>query len=736
MPRTALVLPGCLAGLTAGILLADPADAPPPYLGPLVAGALLVTLLSLAVAAADRRRVRRSGRAAVLVAAVAAGMALGTWRAAASGLPSGPATVAGWLAPGGSGEADVRGTVVDDPRPREDRQQIVLDEVAIDGVAVRGRLVAWLPRALEIRTADLVAFHARLEAPQDFDGFDYRAYLARQGVGAIGRAFEAQVAHPPTVSPATALAGARSALLGGLDAIVPEPEAALGAGILLGVRTAIDPAVSDAFAVAGLTHVVAISGWNIAIVAALVARLLNGIAGRAGGRLLVPALTLTAIGAYVVLVGSSPSVVRAALMATALLLGRQGGSRAHAASALMLAACVMLAAAPAVLWDVGFQLSLLATAGLIAFGSGFAARLDAWPAWIREPVALTLAAQLTTLPIILLTFERLSLVAPVANVLVTPLVPLVMLACAVAAPVGLATTAIHLPILADAATWLAGGCAWLGLRAMIAIGSTVASVPFASLPVSLPPPLALAWYPALVVAWGARANAGTTARDEAVALAGPGPMHRLRRAAGRGLGLTLAPVRLAARLVATPRRLLAMLVVVLGVTTLATQPDGRLHIAMLDVGQGDAILVTAPSGTTMLVDGGPDPDVTLRRLGAVASLVATEHRCRAPHASAPGSCRRAPGGAQPVPGGHRPGRRAGVPQPRLRAAPGPGELPAARHVPPGARGIGDPARLAHDAHAALPVGGGRLGSPACRRHQQRVGRGPAPLRPLRRAPHR
>ena len=67
------------------------------------------------------------------------------------------------------------------------------------------------------------------------------------------------------------LAGLRSMLLGGLNDLVPEPEAALGAGILLGVRSAIAPEINDAFATAGLTHVVAISGWNIAIVAALVA---------------------------------------------------------------------------------------------------------------------------------------------------------------------------------------------------------------------------------------------------------------------------------------------------------------------------------------------------------------------------------------------------------------------------------------------------------------------------------
>src|SRR5207249_6539892 len=101
---------------------------------------------------------------------------------------------------------------------------------------------------------------------------------------------------------------------------------------------------------------------------------------------------------------------------------------------------------------------------LIAFGAPIEARLKQWPAWLREPVALTLAAQLATLPVILATFERVSLVAPLANVLVVPLVPLVMLASAMAAVAGVVGAAIQVPVVTDAVSWFAGGSAWLGLR--------------------------------------------------------------------------------------------------------------------------------------------------------------------------------------------------------------------------------------------------------------------------------
>ena len=391
--------------------------------------------------------------------------------------------------------------------------------------------------------------------------------------------------------------------------MVPEPEAALGAGILLGVRTSISPEISTAFATAGLTHVVAISGWNIAIVAAIVASLVRPLEEHPGGRWLAPAMAGAAIAGYVVLTGASPSVVRAALMAGAMMVARLGGSRANAASALGLAAFVMLVAAPAVLWDVGFQLSALATGGLILFAAPIEARLSRWPAWLREPVALTLAAQLTTLPVVLGSFGRLSLVAPAANVAVVPLVPIVMLLCAIAAPLGAIATGLRLDLLADIARWAVGGTAWLVLRTMIVVGQAAAALPLAALPVTAPGWLALAWYPALAFGW--RRFGQLDAIDlEAEGTAEP---LLLRRAVHRSA--VRARLMTAIRALARPGIGLAMVALLLAVLTVATLPDGRLHLVVMDVGQGDAILVTAPSGATLLIDGGPDPDLLLRRLG-------------------------------------------------------------------------------------------------------------------------
>ena len=585
------LLPAALAGVAAGILSADLGVATSPA-STAVAGALAIGVAVI---------LGRRGTATLVVGVAVVGTAIGGWRHAITD-PSAadPSNSVAALVDGD--EHRVAGTVVDDPRPRADRLQIVLvDVVVVDGVEERrfvDRLLVWLPRGLDARAGDRLQLSARIELAEDFDGFAYRDYLARQGVGAIAHAHGAD-ATPSSGGIGAAVASLRGVLLDGLNAVVPEPEAALGAGILLGVRSSIAPEINDAFATAGLTHVVAISGWNIAIVAAIVLALVRPLGRLRGGRWTTALAASGVVGSYVVLTGASPSVVRAALMAGAMLAGRLSGSRAHATSALGLAALVMLLVAPSVLWDVGFQLSLLATAGLIWFGAAVEARLRRWPGWLREPVALTLAAQLTTLPVILVNFERLSLVAPLSNVLVVPLVPLGMLASATASVGGLVIGSIQATPVGDAFTWFLGGAAWLVLRAMIAVGQATASLPLAAVDVAVPPPVAVAWFPLLALAsWALRSDRSPTH-------ASPSVPDEAMTGTMVALGRLLRPVPA-----------LIGLVLVLGGITLATRPDGRLHVTALDIGQGDAILVEAPTGATMLVDGGPDPELTLRRLGA------------------------------------------------------------------------------------------------------------------------
>ena len=220
------------------------------------------------------------------------------------------------------------------------------------------------------------------------------------------------------------------------------------------------------------------------------------------------------------------------------------------------------------------------------------------PAWLIETLGVSLAAQLATLPLILVHFGRLSLISPIADLVIAPVVPLAMLGAFVAALVG---GSIAAPVAAMLAAPLLLA-AWLPLAAMVRGADVMAAVPLAS--ADLPPPLDLA--------------------GAALALAGlAATVRRVRRqgsATGRGAADPLAARPHAAR--PTRRRagravaVAACAVVVLGATSVAlvTRPGGALRVAVLDVGQGDAILLEAADGTRVLVDGGGDPDLLIRRL--------------------------------------------------------------------------------------------------------------------------
>src|SRR5829696_4629671 len=239
---------------------------------------------------------------------------------------------------------------------------------------------------------DRVEVRGRIRPPP---ADDYGAYLAR--IGAVGtlRAESLSVL-PPAGTVARTLEGLRRAASDGIDRSIPEPEAGLAAGVLIGLRDRVDRDLATAFTTAGASHVVAISGWNIAIVASTLAAVAGGMRRRRRA-----ALTALAIVVYVIFVGPTASVVRAGAMAGVALLARELGRPGTAAAALGWACTVLLIMDPAYVDDAGFRLSVLATAGILAWGSSFTARLSGRDpgrprGWIAEILGVSFAAQAAT----------------------------------------------------------------------------------------------------------------------------------------------------------------------------------------------------------------------------------------------------------------------------------------------------------------------------------------------------
>ena len=490
--------------------------------------------------------------------------------------------------PDGSGPWNAVVETLSAPR---DGQQVATLAVADP----RLRVAATLPRYPAVQPGHRVVVSGSLERPPEGP---YGDYLRRIGVAATLRSRTLDVV--ASAGPAAALESLRRGAAGALAAAIPEPEAGLAAGILVGLRDRVDRNLAADFTTVGASHVVAISGWNIAIVAASVAALGGGLARRRRS-----VLTLAAIVVYVLFVGASASVLRAGAMAGVVLLARESGRAGRATAALGWAATLLLLADPSLVRDAGFQLSTLATGGLIAWATPLSRRLERagggrLPAWLVEGFGVSLAAQAATLPVVLASFGRLSLVSPLVNLVVVPLVAPAMAAGAVALVAGAATVAVGVPSLVAT---LAGLPAWALLALVVTIVRLSAVVPFASVTIEPPGGLLLGIAMAVMLLVAGTSSGRRWLRHVGSSQPRVAPVARDRANRPRERTPTARLARIA----------VAALVASVAVTglALAHRPDGRTRIVVLDVGQGDAILVQGSRGGRILVDGGPDPDALL-----------------------------------------------------------------------------------------------------------------------------
>ena len=384
----------------------------------------------------------------------------------------------------------------------------------------------------------------------------------------------------------------REALAEPLRRLIPEPEGGIVRGIVLGERAAVDADLANAFARSGTSHLLAISGFNMTLVATAVAIVARGRLRPA----ITASLTVGCVLVYSVLVGLAPSVARAAVMATVASLGLAFGRRPATDNALALAVATMVGIDASALGDVGFLLSATATGGLLYLGDPLSQRFAFLPRAIREGLATTLAATLPTIPIVAAVFGRVSLVSPLSNLLAVPLFAPLMLAGAAASMLG--TVSVEL---ARIPALLAYALAYL-LRLVV---ETSAALPVASLAVPDGPIAGVAYGTAVAL----------------VLLKGPAVADLVGRSLRQGLPLRRIG-RLSSSSLPRPARpglwvsvlLVAVLTVAAGAAIVWPAPPD-LRVRALDVGQGDAFLVEF-DGRTLLIDGGPDPARLLAELGA------------------------------------------------------------------------------------------------------------------------
>jgi competence protein ComEC len=468
---------------------------------------------------------------------------------------------------------DVRDTYINLRLHLEQLKAVSNPADASQFIPVQGLLLARVSRSTTFNYGDLIRLQGHLETPPENEDFSYRDYLANRGIYSY-------MAYPATSllqqgkgNPVySALYTFRQHGIELIYSLYPDPEASLLAGIILGVQSGIPQSVQEAFRLTGTSHIIVISGFNITIIAGLFTLLFSRLLGERKGAV-VAALGIII---YTLLVGANAAVVRAAILGMLTLLGHQLGRRQLGLNSLSFVAAGMALINPTVLWDVSFQLSFAATLGIMLYAepftqwfTNFAARFIprdtanrlAGPA--GEYFLLTLAAQLTTLPLMAYYFKRISLTALIANPLILPAQPALEVLGGLSVLFGM----IYKPI-GQLLAW----AAWPFTAYTIRVVEWLAAVPHGSISLGqVAFPLITLFYVVL-------------------------------------FGITFARSRLPSLVTRlTPAIPLTMLAIIAALVWKAAfyAPDGLLHAFILDVGTADAVLIQSPFGRSVLINGGP-----------------------------------------------------------------------------------------------------------------------------------
>lgn len=316
---------------------------------------------------------------------------------------------------------------------------------------------------------DLIKLDGKITAIQQFDTFDYAAYLNRYQIFYI--------IQNPSVELISVNQGSKffagiykikSKMIGNANKIFHEPIASFFAGLILGARKNIPETLMAAFNTTGTTHIIAISGANIAIIVIYLQILMQY-----WPRKLSAVITFLFLITFCILTGLSASVIRAALLASIIIIAKMLGRLSNGGLALIFAGCIMVVQNPLILVnDVGFQLSFLAMFGIIYLNPIFVRIMNKIPHMLSEIIASTISAQIFTFPILIESFSRISIISPIVNLLILPIVQYATIFGLVLAIVSLISFGLANII---------GLALWFLLKYIIIVVEFFARFPFASI---------------------------------------------------------------------------------------------------------------------------------------------------------------------------------------------------------------------------------------------------------------
>lgn len=491
----------------------------------------------------------------------------------------------------------ITGIIIIEPDIRDDRIQLRLQAESIfvnnQTFTTSGQVLVEALVTADVSYGDRIRATGLLSVPAAGDTFSYADYLGRQGIFTMMPFAGIEVIDSGHGSPFhAALLDLKHTVQDGIARTLPEPQAGLLTGILLGNERGISPQLAEDFYRVGAVHIVAISGFNMIVISAIVMRVLEGIFRRR--RRLIVLCSILFIVIYTIFVGASPSIMRATLMSSLLIIGRQLKRNCYAPASLAFATLVLSIADPNVLLDIGFQLSFFAVLGLGLFADPLSRVFRAWLGkrfsvpvangihiCLNEPLIASTVAQISTLPLIVLYFGRWSLVALPVNLLIVP-IQLLLLTAALTAVVVFPL----LPAIGTVIYWMT----MVFLSWTITIVRGFAQLDFADFDMNN---IDRRWIQAfyLLMIRGAMVSAPRL----------PSWIQMKRLIQRRTIIVTTA--------------LAVFLILILMLAMRFSFPDGHLHVWLLDVGHGNAVLLQTPNGAQMLVDGGRFPSRLLTSIG-------------------------------------------------------------------------------------------------------------------------
>ncbi len=465
----------------------------------------------------------------------------------------------------------IKGYIASDAELKEGKVSYIVDAFSVrkgyrgDFQNIKGKLLLTVPLnedSIIYPYGSEITFEGILSRPQEIrnpGGFNYRRYLAQKGVGASVFSYPYAISTGDEKKVNLLMkAGSfiREKIIHVIENSLPSQQAGLLNGMLIGYREGLSDEVQEAFSNAGLTHIMAVSGANVAFLIMPLAFLLKKLRLK---RKAVNVIIIAFLVLFVYITGFEPSVLRAVVMASILLLSAILYREPDIYAAIALSCVLLLAVSPFMLFNVGFQLSYAATLSLVMFCKNIKCMLK-WhfiPEWVKDVLACTLSAQIGVLPITVLYFNKVSIISVIPNLLAVPMLEVITILGMLMAVLGQFSLVI---------SRLIGYLNSVLLSLVLHITRISSNIPFATIKAVTPSIAAITAYYIIVLF-----------------LLWYRPLKMIKLKMKHAAIILAAAVLISVSFIMKP---------------------GCLEIFFLDVGQGDCAFIRTYSGRTVLIDGG------------------------------------------------------------------------------------------------------------------------------------